>query len=215
MTEKDYNPEQKQAKSMQKMQKAEKAPVKPKVETTKVEKKTEVPEAKETNKENENKTETKTTEKKPEVKVQKIKKEFAIVDVSNSPVSTKKSRDFCKFIRGKKLDVAIKELEEVKAMKRAIPAKGEVSHQKGKGMAGGIYATRTAEHFLVLLKSLLANSNNVGLENPVIDEAIANIGQRPYGRFGRARKKRTHLKLVAREMKTKQKSTKKTKEKKK
>lgn len=217
MTEKDYNPEQKAMKSMKKMKAAEKVAT-PKVAKEKIEtpKKEEIKTENKAIETQENKTEEKketkkSDQKKPEVK--KVKKEFAVVNVSNLPLSTKKSRDFCNFVRGKKLDVAIKEIKEVIAMKRAVPAKGEVSHQKGSGMAGGIYATKTAEQFLVLLNSLLANSNNAEIENPVVAEAIANIGKRPYGRFGRARKKRTHLKLVAREFKGKDKIKNKNKNK--
>ena len=44
-------------------------------------------------------------------------------------------------------------------------------------------------------------------------EAVANLASRPYGRFGRWRRKRTHIKLVAKELKkkTKQKQTEKKK----
>ena len=37
------------------------------------------------------------------------------------------------------------------------------------------------------------------IENPVIYEVIANMAQRPRGRGGRVKKKRTHVKIVAKE----------------
>ena len=41
-----------------------------------------------------------------------------------------------------------------------------------------------------------ANTNVNDLDNPIIAEAIANIGSRPFGRFGRIRKKRTHVTII-------------------
>jgi hypothetical protein len=59
------------------------------------------------------------------------------------------------------------------------------------------------------LKGLKGNANVNGLNDPVISEAVANIASRPYGRFGRTRKKRTHLRIVARELKKVNKGNKK------
>ena len=58
--------------------------------------------------------------------------------------------------------------------------KGEIPHRKGKIMSGR-FPKNASEHFINLLKTLSANSNVNGLENPVIVEAIANIGERPFG----------------------------------
>ena len=55
-----------------------------------------------------------------------------------------------------------------------------------------------------MLKSLASNSIQDGLEDPIIVEAVANIGARPFGRAG-IRRKRTHIKIVA-ENKTKEKT---------
>jgi len=41
------------------------------------------------------------------------------------------------------------------------------------------------------------------LDEPVIVEAIANLAQRPYGRFGRTKKKRTHVRIKCVEKKIK------------
>ena len=89
------------------------------------------------------------------------------------------------------------DLEEVSSKKRAVPMKGEIPHRKG--MMSGRYPKKAAQHFIKLLKSLSGNVNVNELENPIITEAVANIGLRPYGRFGRVRRKRTHVKIIAKE----------------
>ncbi len=152
-------------------------------------------------KENNKKTEEKKveTEKKPveTPKVKKsekkvVKKDSACVRGVNLPVSGKYSKDICKFIKGKTIQKAISELREVIDQKRAIPMKGEMAHRKGKMMSGK-YPKNASEHFIKLLKTLSANSIVNGLEDPVIIEAVSNIGERPYGRFGSVRRKRTHI----------------------
>ena len=188
MTEKDYNPEQKGKKAMRKAEISEKRKDKINAETTKM-----------------ISTEKKESEKKPEeVKKEsekpKIKKEEAIVNSYNLPISTKKSAAICKFIKNKRIEDAQKELEEVVKGKKAIPMKGEIPHRKGKIMAGR-FPKNTAKHFIILLKSLLGNSNANGIEEPIIVEAIANLASRPYGKFGAWRRKKTHIKLVAKEKK--------------
>lgn len=166
-----------------------------KEKTDKIEEKTEAvekTEQKETKKVDEKKIEEKKSVAKPVVK-----KTNAIAHSYNAHLSTKTSAAVCRFIRGKHIDVAIKELEDVLAKKRALPMKGEIAHQKGKGMMSGRFPKEASKHFIYLLKSLNVSATANGLENPIISEAVANIGARPYGRFGRFRRKRTHIKLVA------------------
>jgi ribosomal protein L22 len=138
--------------------------------------------------------------KKPIQKKEKRKKIDAIVNGINLPISTKYSVAICKFIRNKKIKRAIADLEQVLVYKKAIPMKGEIPHRKGKGIMSGRYPKRAVEYFIKLLKSLSANANEI--DNPIIVEAIVNIASRPFGRFGRIRKKRTHVKIVVKEKKT-------------
>lgn len=152
--------------------------------------------------------EKKSEPKKPE----KPKKTEAHVQAKDLPISTKYSAAVCRFIKNKKIENAIADLELVLKFKKSVPMKGEIPHRKGKGMMSGRFPKNTTEKFIKLLKSLSANASYHGLEEPIIVEAIANIGSRPYGRFGRVRKKRTHVKIVA---KTKQKKEGKKKEEKK
>ncbi len=137
-------------------------------------------------------------EKKPEVK-----RDFACVNITGAPISSKDSFDVCRFIKFKTISRAVKDLEEVVAGRKAIPMRGEIPHRKGKIMSGR-FPKVTSEHFIKIIKSLGANSLVNGLENPIISEAVANRASRPFGRFGAVRRKRTHIRLVAREKKVKE-----------
>lgn len=180
MTEKNYNPKQKEKKAMNKQKKIKDKPV------TRM--KTE-----------EEKLGTPKNEKKKEI-IKKPKKTEAIVNSVGLPISTKVSVSICKFIRGKKIESAISYLEQVKLQKKAIPMKGEIPHRKGKIMSGR-YPKKASEYFIRLLKSLLANANFNNLNSPIITKSVANVGSRPFGRFGRVRRKRTNITLKAEEKK--------------
>ena len=80
-----------------------------------------------------------------------------------------------------------------------MPMKGEIPHRKGQIMSGRFPQT-AAKHFIILLKSLASNCIYHGLEDPVITEAFANIGARPFGRRG-IRRKRTHVTVAAENIK--------------
>jgi len=134
---------------------------------------------------------------------EKKKKTEAIVMAQNIPISTKHSAAICRFIKNKKIGNAISDLESVLRFKKAVPMRGEIPHRKGKGMMSGRFPKKASENFIRLLKSLRANSNYNGLDDPIIVEAVANLGERPFGRFGSVRKKRTHIKIVAREIQEK------------
>lgn len=132
---------------------------------------------------------------------EKPKKTSAVVNAQNLPISTKYSAAICEFIRNKKIENAIADLEQVLVLKKAVPMKGEIPHRKGKGMMSGRFPKKATQNFIRLLKSLSANANHNGLEDPVIVESVANIGSRPYGKFGRVRRKRTHVKIKVKEKK--------------
>ncbi len=149
----------------------------------------------------------KVEEKKPEVpkEEKKIKKETPKIKKTkvsakgrSVPISTKDAKFVCKFIKNKRIGDAIRDLEQVEAGKKAVPMKGEIPHRKGKGIASGRFPKKAAKHFVILLKSLAANANEGNLDEPIITEAIANMAERPYGRFG-TQKKRTHIKIIAKD----------------
>lgn len=144
-----------------------------------------------------------------------IKKEKAIVNGFSLPISTKDSVAICNFIRYKNIEKAINELEQVVKKKSSIPIKGEIPHKKDSskiGSGSAKYPKKASEVFIKLLQSLKSNSENNGIEEPVIALVFANKASRPFGRFGRIRKKRTHIKIIAKEknsLKNKQKTNRK------
>lgn len=144
--------------------------------------------------------ETKTVEEKPKtekkVVVKKVKKDEVVVNSYSVPISTKYSVAICKFIKNKKIEKAIEDLEQVQQLKKPVPMKGEIPHRKGKIMSGRFPKT-AAEKFVKILKCLKGNADNHDVEDPIITEAIANQASRPVGRFGRWERKRTHVKIKA------------------
>ena len=184
MTEKDYNSQQRESKTMKKQQNVQKAEQKAKVVETKKTKEEQI-------------TDSKIEEKKPieKKKVEIVKKDESIVNGVSLPISTKDSVEICRFIKGKKIDKAIEDLEDVLKFKKAIPMRGEIPHRKGKGMMSGRYPLKPVTYFIKMLKNLKANSNVNGIEEPIISEAIPNKASRPYGRFGAIKRKRTHVKI--------------------
>jgi len=214
MTEKNYNPNQKEKKALNKQKKAKivESPIKETVVNTEEKNEKEISSTEEKIEEKtEKKAEDKKTKKEIKKPIKKIKKEEVYVNARSVPISTKYAISLCKFVKGKRIGDAIRELEQVVLMKKPVPMKGEYAHKKGKGMSGGKYPQRAARQFIILLKSLLGNSNNHEITEPVIAEASANIAPSPRGRFGRVRRKRTHVMLKAVEMKIKDKKIKEEK----
>ena len=201
-TKKEEKPKMENQKKVEEKKESEKTEVKTdKDKKTDIEEKTDKDKKKETEKtedgkKTEKKEETKKAEEKSKVVV-KPKKTEAVVKAKNVPISKKHSMAICDFIRNKEIGQAIEELEQVMIFKRAIPMKGEIPHRKGKGMMSGRFPVKSVGNFLVLLKSLAGNATYNSIDEPVIVEAVANMGVRPHGRFGRVRKKSTHVTLVA------------------
>jgi len=153
-------------------------------------------ENKQENKVEKNKIEEKKTAEalvKSEVKVEKkAKKTEAVVNGRDLSVSLKHAVSLCNFIKGKEIDKAVSELEEVARLKRAIPMRGEIPHKSG--MMSGRYPTKGAGIFIKLLKSLKSNAiaNEIELEKYKL-HAIPNLASRPFRRFGQGRFKRSHV----------------------
>jgi len=151
----------------------------------------------------EEKKESKPEEKKEEKKESKpvIKKEEAVARGINLHASKKHCMYICSFIKNKPVDRAINELQEVIAMKRAVPFKGEIPHRHGKEMMAGRYPVKVSAQFIYLLKALKGNiiSGNMDIGKARIAEASASWASRPQKRGG-MRFKRTNVILKAREL---------------
>ncbi|MEM3122071.1 MAG: uL22 family ribosomal protein [Candidatus Pacearchaeota archaeon] len=157
-----------------------------------------------------NKDKTKKDEQKPkkgdekEKKLTKAPKKTEVSVYGRSlPISLKHSVALGKFIKGKKIDEAIKSLEEVSKNKKAILIKGEMAHKKGRGMMTGKYPIKASKNFIRILKSLSANAINHGMELEItkILKVISNKAPEQRHRFGRTKFKRTHVKIIAKEVK--------------
>ena len=148
--------------------------------------------------------EAKVEEKKEEVKEKKTskkKKSFAFARGKDLGISQKHSMAICRMIKGKRIQDAIKELELVLKMKKAVPMKGEIPHRKGPGMMSGRYPQNASKEFINLLKGLDANARVLEINDPIISLAKADQASRPNRRFGSRRFKRTHVLIYATEFK--------------
>lgn len=198
MTEKDYNPNMKENKAMNKQKAVSKQII------------TKAPETKKNNEENSSKlrqitenVEDKT--KKTEIEKTKSKniskKTQAEVNCMSVPISTKQAMAICKFIKYKRIDKAIADLKEVIKHKKIVPMRGEIPHRHGEGVMSGRYPLFASQNFITILKGLKGNANVNGIEEPVIAEAVANFAPRPFGRFGSVQRRRTHIRIIARNKK--------------
>jgi large subunit ribosomal protein L22 len=99
------------------------------------------------------------------------------------PISFKHAVEICAAIRGKKVEDAIKYLEDVVAMKRAVPFKKykkKVAHKRGlEKWYAGRYPQKAAKYILKVLKNLEANAEYKGLEKDrlIIVHAQAKKGR--------------------------------------
>ena len=116
-------------------------------------------------------------------------------------ISLKQSKAIGKFIRNKKIEDAIKDLNQVLLKKKAVPMSGEIAHRKGKIMSGK-YPINSSKEFIRLLKTLSSNSNMHGMDvdKTIIYETIPNKAPNQLHRFGSMKFKRTHITIKAKEM---------------
>tara|TARA_Y100000034_G_C6890919_1_gene409809 strand:+ start:1559 stop:2152 length:594 start_codon:yes stop_codon:yes gene_type:complete len=148
----------------------------------------------------------KTESEKPKTEpVKKIpKKDEAVAHGEGLAASKKHCMYICSFIKGKTVDQALLELDQVIKMKRAIPFKGEIPHRKGNMMSGR-YPVKASKIFVALLKGLKGNIivNGLDPDKAQISIASASWASRPM-RSGGRQAKRTNVILRARESKKKE-----------
>lgn len=149
-------------------------------------------------------------EEKKEVKETKkekqviTKKEEAVARGVSLHMSKRHGMYIGSFIKGKKIDQAMEELNEVIKLKRAIPFKGEIPHRKG--MMSGRYPVNASKLFIQLLKALKGNCivNGLDLEKTRIFFVHSTLASRPSRKLGKA--KRAHITLKAKEFNIQEKS---------
>jgi large subunit ribosomal protein L22 len=140
------------------------------------------------------KTEVKTEEKKVPAKV--TKKDHAEARGLSLHASKKYCMYICEFIKGKTVDQALKELNEVLLFKRAIPMRGEIPHRSEPGVMSGRYPVKTVAQFVTMLKGLRGNVivNGLDVHKAKITLGTASWASRPAKRGG-ARFKRVNVTL--------------------
>ena len=140
--------------------------------------------------------------KKEEVKNKpRIKKDFAVVNAPGVHISKRHGMYLCSFIKGKKIDSAIEDLEKVILLKKPVPFKGEIPHRKGEIMSGR-YPVAAAKIFIPLLKNLKGAVLYNGMDITItkIFSAYTNFASRPQRRGG-MKGKRASVTIEAREIK--------------
>lgn len=142
----------------------------------------------------------KKSESKKEKKIERSKKFEAIAKAVNIHASKKHCMYICSFIKNKPIDRALKELQEVIILKRAIPFKGEIPHRHELGGKPGRYPVSASKEFIYLLKALKGNSieNGLDIDKTRIYFASATWSSRQSKRGG-ARFKRAFVLLKAKE----------------
>lgn len=144
------------------------------------------------------KKEEKTEEHKPKAEEKKEvkKKHEAVASSFSVPVSKRHAMYILKFIKNKKIDEAVADLEHVIKFKKAVPFKGEIPHRKG--MMSGRYPIIASKEFIRMLKGLKGNCivNGMDLDKTKISFGIANWASRPSKRGG-GRAKRSHITMKA------------------
>lgn len=120
------------------------------------------------------------------------------------PISTKQAIEICNFIRGRKVNDAIKLLEGVIKKDSAIPFRrfnSDMGHKRKIG--AGRYPKKASKGIIELLESLNANAQFKGLNtsNLVINKICANKASSMwhYGRKMRRKMKRTNIEIIAKE----------------
>lgn len=104
--------------------------------------------------------------------------------VNEAPISPKHAIEIARFIRGKSLDEAEAYLEDVVALKKAVPFKRfnrNVAHKRGLvGWDAGRYPQKASRVYLKLFNSVRKNAEYSGLEvkNLKIIHVSANHGVR-------------------------------------
>ena len=105
------------------------------------------------------------------------------------PVSPKFSREVCQMVKGRKVNVALKMLEEVTELKRPVPIRRYnmgVAHKNGVGP--GRFPVKASKAIIKVIESAKQNAEYKGLdaENMRIKVITTNLGRTIPGYMPRA-----------------------------
>jgi large subunit ribosomal protein L22 len=134
----------------------------------------------------------------------------------NLPISHKASFEVANFVKGKKVEWALKALDRVLEKTTAVPYKrynADVAHKAGK-IGPARYPAKVSIHLIALLKNLQGAARSKGLDQQKLTIIHAAVQKAPLRqRYGRKRgllRKNAHFEFVAKEVEDKVKETKKT-----
>ena len=111
------------------------------------------------------------------------------------PISWKKAVELARALRGKKVENAITYLENVIALKQAVPFRRYnrwVAHKRGLGPAR--YPVKAAQYFKRVIESAVSNAEYLGREDPdamIIRSINAHKGRITKGQTRRAQGRST------------------------
>jgi large subunit ribosomal protein L22 len=139
--------------------------------------------------------------------------EFARAKAHEVDISPKHAIEIARFIRRMKADDAIQYLEQVVALKKAIPFRRfnrKVAHKRGLAKASaGRYPEKAARAYLRVLASVKKNAEYTGLDtaNLKIIHVAANRGRgfdsfmpRAMGRATPKRRERVNIEIIVKEV---------------
>lgn len=140
--------------------------------------------------------------KAPKKEEKKVKKEEASSKGEGLRASLKHTMYLSKFVKGKSIDQALTDLNDVLGFRRVVPFKGEIPHRSAPGVMSGRYPKAATKEFIRVLKNLKGNAiaNGLELEQTRIYFASPSWAFRPARRGGR-KAKRINLVVKAREIK--------------
>lgn len=120
--------------------------------------------------------------------------DVALAHVRNENASFKHSVMLSNFVRDKKAEDAIKDLEAVSELKKAVPFtryNRDVAHKRG--MSAGRYPVKASKVFIKLIKNAMANAKDKNLgEDLKIVHVCAKKGA-TVNRYGRHRGRATKV----------------------
>ena len=131
--------------------------------------------------------------------------------VREKSISAKHAREIALMIKGMSIEKARDSLQEVIALKRAVPFrryKNEVGHRSDTGVMSGRYPQKAAKEFIKVLDNLEANAEYKGMDLDRLKIISANTHRgvlvkrftpRAMGRATPKNNTLTHIELVARE----------------
>lgn len=135
----------------------------------------------------------------------KLAENQAVARGRDLPISTKKSIDVCRHVKGRTLKSAKEQLQRVLDMKNAVAAtahRKDIPHRPGF-MAGGRYPQIATKKILEVIELAEKNAQNKGLNvnSLIIKNIRADKAANPMrgGRQGRHKTKRTHIEVIVEE----------------